>query len=748
MSLLDKEAPEWELSKENVQPLKEGRDPSTLNSVLQAHQQPDKEARRERIRQKYERAISQWDEDDDPIGIWQEYCRWILDEYPEGDSWRSQLHPVIERMMEKFKDDARYRDDSRYIRMWIRYADLMPNTQEVFMYMVAKNIGQKASLFYEARASVYELARNYPLAEETYMKGIRVEAVPLDRLKSRFKDFQNRMKARAERAKRLAKEKEKTKMEDTALGLGKGRALGSNATYVRGSSRRGGRRDNDENERPTLGGLSVRQASRSRRPVGPQVRSSGGLSSLSTRKTPKPFAPKENASVDAFDICEDNPEDVKMLSPGSKKFPKLPKRSDMIKENDTGGIQKWAGTKLKAHEIRNTGRRQTSSEDVEIFEETEDRANDDNGNEDIRSGKHSQKDSGPPTPTMNTRQAEADVEAMFDTTLGLDPPVTRTASPAPQVAQSSGSMDSEVTGALSLEQQKWIENLPSYYRLYCDVDMQHDTPNFTSAEGEDLLTIEIEEDLSNSDTQVSIFSVIDSKDASSNPQQFTLKVCPREDGNAREYYHYSLMQQRGVSFDASCMTMATAFYQGSSKTYLLLDKVAKCSLTKLVHVAEGRMLSNTTAMYLMAEVMSVVENLHRADLAHGSICADHFMIRDMEGSENYKDGEDLPLRVMLVNLKYASDLKNDSDANDKKAADWNRIIECLMVMLGRIEAIQGPHEEAWNKIIEHLEVGEGSLARKVALASLETMKDLQQELMDLNIKLFEDANRANFTILR
>ena len=348
MSLLDKEAPQWELSKENIQPLKQGRNTQVLNKTLSVHAQnptASLETRRQKIRQRFEQALKSADTSADPIQIWQDYCRWILDEYPEGDSWRSELHPVIERMMDKFKDDERYKDDGRYVRMWIRYADLMPNTEEVLSFMRVKGIGQKAALFYEANASVYELKRNYALAEATYVRGIEGGAEPVERLEGRFRDFKRRMKARAERAKKLAREKERREklkeMDPANVGKVKKRSAG-------------GRNVTDENDgigRSVLGGLSERQAAQSHRTSARPIKASSGLSQSTARPMPtgRGQAGKSNNTnaTDDFEICEDPPADIaKPLTPKGSKFPRLPKRNDTIKENNASGIEKWSGTTL------------------------------------------------------------------------------------------------------------------------------------------------------------------------------------------------------------------------------------------------------------------------------------------------------------------------------------------------------------------------------------------------------------------
>jgi len=147
----------------------------------------------------------------DPLAIWIAYIRWRQEAFP-SEGPRSQLATVMETALRKFGPATsdpyleqyieQYRNDSRYVRLWVQYADLCPDPTEIFLYMRAQNIGQCLALFYEAFASVLEAKHQFAMADRCYAEGIERGAAPLDRLHRRHEEFQARMMRRLERQRR------------------------------------------------------------------------------------------------------------------------------------------------------------------------------------------------------------------------------------------------------------------------------------------------------------------------------------------------------------------------------------------------------------------------------------------------------------------------------------------------------------------------------------------------------------------
>lgn len=107
----------WETSKENVMPLKRGRNVSELNKALRAQDSFQDKLRLEEHAKQLEVELQTY-EGDDPLGLWLQYIHWIEEKMPEDTRKR---FAVLEKCTRALTDDSRYTNDIRYIRVWIQY---------------------------------------------------------------------------------------------------------------------------------------------------------------------------------------------------------------------------------------------------------------------------------------------------------------------------------------------------------------------------------------------------------------------------------------------------------------------------------------------------------------------------------------------------------------------------------------------------------------------------------------------------
>ncbi|KAG3245808.1 hypothetical protein PI124_g9452 [Phytophthora idaei] len=180
---------EWEASKENVVPLKRGRNVADLNKALRAHDSFQTKLRLEDELKTKENAVVAYD-GDDPLSAWIEYVRWLEVKMPEDTR---KKFTVLEKCTRELKDNPRYKNDMRYIRLWIQYADLVSNPKDIFKYLYQNKIGERVSLFYIGWAYVLETMANYPQAHKIYLKAGQKNAEPQDLLERKYKEFQRRM---------------------------------------------------------------------------------------------------------------------------------------------------------------------------------------------------------------------------------------------------------------------------------------------------------------------------------------------------------------------------------------------------------------------------------------------------------------------------------------------------------------------------------------------------------------------------
>lgn len=111
---------EWESSKENVMPLKRGRNVPDLNKALRAHDSFQTKLRLEDEMKAKEDAIAAYD-GDDPLAAWLDYVRWLEVKMPEDTRKKFK---VLEKCTRELKDNDRYKNDMRYIRLWIQYVSI------------------------------------------------------------------------------------------------------------------------------------------------------------------------------------------------------------------------------------------------------------------------------------------------------------------------------------------------------------------------------------------------------------------------------------------------------------------------------------------------------------------------------------------------------------------------------------------------------------------------------------------------
>jgi len=179
---------EWELSKENVRPVKSGRSTKGLGlSALSIGGKNEDLVEQER---QFEASLLGAHETDDPLGVYIRYFKWIRSTYPSD---LSRTLSVLEKCTCALSGEEKYRNDIRFVKLWIEYADAVRTPGEIFSYMQSNKIGIKLSLFWIAWAFVTEKLENFKLTDQIFQKGISKHAEPKDVLQKRYQQFQRRM---------------------------------------------------------------------------------------------------------------------------------------------------------------------------------------------------------------------------------------------------------------------------------------------------------------------------------------------------------------------------------------------------------------------------------------------------------------------------------------------------------------------------------------------------------------------------
>jgi checkpoint serine/threonine-protein kinase len=191
-----------ESQKENIQSLPSGRSAKKLAELFSpsshnkfANPTPsDTKNINDCIRAEYESEIANISESDDPLDVYDRYVRWTLDAYPSAQATpQSQLHILLERATKLFVSSPQYKNDPRYLKIWLHYIHLFADSpRETFVYLSRHSIGETLALFYEEYAEWLEKAGRWAQAEEVYKLGIEREARPTQRLIRKFGEFEQR----------------------------------------------------------------------------------------------------------------------------------------------------------------------------------------------------------------------------------------------------------------------------------------------------------------------------------------------------------------------------------------------------------------------------------------------------------------------------------------------------------------------------------------------------------------------------
>lgn len=192
-----------ENQKENIQSLPGGRSARDLARIFSPRDTTDKLAApspndtrtlNDAIRQEYETELQAIGESDDPLDIYDRYVKWALNAYPSAQATpESGLLPLLERAVKSFLSSPHYKNDPRYVRLWLHYIRLFSDSpRETFAFMARHHVGEGLALFYEEFAAWLESVGRWTQADEVYRLGIDREARPTERLARKYGDFQRR----------------------------------------------------------------------------------------------------------------------------------------------------------------------------------------------------------------------------------------------------------------------------------------------------------------------------------------------------------------------------------------------------------------------------------------------------------------------------------------------------------------------------------------------------------------------------
>ncbi|CAI5992424.1 unnamed protein product [Closterium sp. NIES-65] len=199
---------DWQLAKENIEPRTTD---AALKEALVAVNSGNIEEEYESQKRSLLEEIRNYD-GDDPLDPWDRYIKLEISwSVTSGDN--SELFDILKSCAETFLSCEQYKNDIRYLRIWIRYAGLTGDPLKVFSLLTEEGIGWSHNLFYEGLATVLEHLHDFKQANAVYGKGLKrcIEEEPQKLLQKAYRKFRDRMAARSLR-KQQRKEQEHTRL--------------------------------------------------------------------------------------------------------------------------------------------------------------------------------------------------------------------------------------------------------------------------------------------------------------------------------------------------------------------------------------------------------------------------------------------------------------------------------------------------------------------------------------------------------
>ena len=196
-----------ETHKENIQSLPGGRSAKALAATFaptflrpSGPTPGDTRNLNDAIREEYELELTTSADSDDPLDVYDRYVKWTLGAYPSAQATpESQLRPLLERATKAFQSATHYKNDPRYLKLWLNYIRLFSDApRETFAYLARHHVGEGLALYYEEFAAWLEGAGRWTQADEIYKLGIEREARPAERLIRKFGEFQSRFDSRVQ----------------------------------------------------------------------------------------------------------------------------------------------------------------------------------------------------------------------------------------------------------------------------------------------------------------------------------------------------------------------------------------------------------------------------------------------------------------------------------------------------------------------------------------------------------------------
>lgn len=178
---------DWELSKENIQPLRHGRAMSSLQAALA----PECQENLRQTRREFEEEL-RTTSGVSLLDVYHRYVLWVEQHHVTGGHGVN-LRQLLEQAIVQFKENRELFNDERYVGIWIRYAVQSSEPLAVFKAMFETDIGVQQAQFYAIWAQHLEASGDTRGASRVLQGGIDRHAEPTSLLEGALRHLEARV---------------------------------------------------------------------------------------------------------------------------------------------------------------------------------------------------------------------------------------------------------------------------------------------------------------------------------------------------------------------------------------------------------------------------------------------------------------------------------------------------------------------------------------------------------------------------
>ncbi|KII74078.1 Mitotic checkpoint serine/threonine-protein kinase BUB1 beta [Thelohanellus kitauei] len=201
----------WENNKENVIPIVGGRPANCILHPIEGNTIQNSKNDFERL------IVQEFDNKVRLLDIWSEYITWFEQVNLTGKNFKGH----IERALNDLDQANEVFELDKYVKLWLKYASLLDQKDDIFQYLISSGIGFSNSILYTTYAYFCETSKDFRRAEEVYNLGLQRKAKPKTDLEQAYREFLKRLDTKPELPYRSETIQARTAFTDILLSSGK-----------------------------------------------------------------------------------------------------------------------------------------------------------------------------------------------------------------------------------------------------------------------------------------------------------------------------------------------------------------------------------------------------------------------------------------------------------------------------------------------------------------------------------------------